>query len=312
MMRASLIAVVLSMVSAAVCAQPANETVTGLESCFQLTRAADAVCSEPENDAAQRLECLQRARALQLECLKKVLPETSAGSAPSDKTANTAAPPETPAGTASPELPPAIASPIRPATAAPPEKPTAAVSGEPAAANGTEKPAAAPEKAAATPIVLPKTTDLAPKPLGTNWVVSETTSPVDYTPLITAMIRLPVAASHAPNILAIRCRGRGTELLVRTGGSWRPSRAGEVPVEYQINDQPAVRLPWTASADGRTAIYKDDPIKLLRSLPEGARLKIDVLDGTNPVPEASFELAGLEAVREKLAAACKWPPVAKK
>src|SRR6266849_5522643 len=71
-MRAPLIAIVLSSVSAAVCAQSANETVTGLESCFQSARRADSICSNPENDAAQRLDCLQKARTAQLECLQRV------------------------------------------------------------------------------------------------------------------------------------------------------------------------------------------------------------------------------------------------
>jgi hypothetical protein len=150
--------------------------------------------------------------------------------------------------------------------------------------------------------------DNPPKPPDTNWLVNETTSPVDFTPLITAMTRLPSSVKHAPNTLAIRCRGGRTELLVRTGGTWRVSSAREVRVDYQINDQPPVRLVWAASADGKTAIYKDDPVGLLQALPEGARLKINVLDGADAGHEATFPLAGLDAVREKIAAACKWTP----
>jgi hypothetical protein len=162
----------------------------------------------------------------------------------------------------------------------------------------------------ASPGVPARSVDNPPKPPDTNWLVSETTSPVDFTPLITAMTRLPSSVKHAPNTLAIRCRGGRTELLVRTGGTWRVSSAREVRVDYQINDQPPVRLVWAASADGKTAIYKDDPVGLLQALPEGARLKINVLDGADSSHEATFPLAGLDAVREKIAAACKWPPVA--
>ena len=279
-MRAPLIAVVLSSVSAAVCAQSANETVTGLKSCFQLARGADAICSNPANDAAQRLDCLRKARTAQLECLEHILPETSAGSAPSEKTAGTGAS-KKPSGTASPEFPTATIL---------PDKTAAAVS--------SDMPARA--------VVVPS------KPRETNWIVSETTSPIDYTPLITAAIRLPFSVKHAPNTLAIRCRGRRTELLVRTEGTWRGSRAGEVRVDYQINEQSLVRLAWTVSADGKTAIYKEDAIGLLQSLPEAARLKINVTDGPGDSHEATFQLAGLDAVREKIAAACKWAPVANK
>jgi hypothetical protein len=267
-MRAPLIAIVLSGVGGAVCAQPANETVTGLESCFQSARRADSVCSNLPNDAAQRLDCLQKARTAQLECLQRVPPPTSAA-------------PEKRAGAGSTELPTATVL---------PDKPTAAVSSEPPA-----RPA-----------------DASPKPPDTNWIVSQTTSPIDYTPLIAVAIRLPFSVKHAPTTLAMRCRGGRTEFLVRTEGTWRVSRAREVQVDYQINDQPVVKLLWTMSADGRTAIYKDDPVALLQSLPEGARLKINVLDEPGTSHEATFDLAGLDAVREKIAAACKWPPPANK
>jgi hypothetical protein len=135
---------------------------------------------------------------------------------------------------------------------------------------------------------------------------------VDYAPLTTAVIRLPFSVKDAPNTLAIRCLGGRTEFLVRTEGIWRASRAREVQVDYQINDQPSVRLAWTASADGKTASYKDNAIGFLQSLPEGGRLKIGVLDGPGPSHEATFQLTGLDAVREKIAGACKWAPPANK
>jgi len=270
MMRAPLIAIVLSSVGGAVCAQPANETVTDLESCFQSARRADSICSNLPNDAVQRLDCFQKARTAQLECLRRVPPPASDASAAEKR-----------AGTGSIELPAATVL---------PDKPTAAVSPEPPA----------------------RSADASSKPPDPNWIVSQTTSPIDYTPLIAVAIRLPFSVKHAPTTLAMRCRGGRTEFLVRTEGTWRVSRAREVQVDYQINDQPFVRLPWTMSADGRTAIYKDDPVALLQSLPEGARLKINVLDEPGASHEATFDLAGLDAVREKIAAACKWPSPANK
>jgi len=275
-MRAPLIAIVLSSVSAAVCAQSANETVTGLESCFQSARRADSICSNPENDAVQRLDCLQKARTAQLECLQRVPQATSVGRAAAEKPSATAALAK-PAGAASP------------AATVLPEKPAAVSPDRPARA-----------------------VDSRSKPADTDWIVSETTSPVDYAPLTTAAIRLPFSVKDAPTTLAMRCRGRRTDLLVRTEGIWRVSRAGEVQVDYQINDQPSVRLAWTASTDGKTASYKDDAAGLLQSLPEGGRLKISVRDGPGPSHEATFQLAGLDAVREKIAVACKWAPPANK
>jgi hypothetical protein len=306
-MRAPLIAIVLSSVGGAVCAQPADEGFKELKTCFQLTRAADAICSDPKNGATERLDCRQKALMAQLECLEHVFPGGSAGSVP----------PEMPPRTVSPEMPTVTVSPEVPAGSVSPETPIGTVAkGEPTSSQKTPPGTVLPKTptqemttGTASPGVPARSVDNPPKPPDTNWLVSETTSPMDFTPLLTAMTRLPSSVKHAPNTLAIRCRGGRTELLVRTGGTWRVSSAREVRVDYQINDLPPVRLAWAASADGKTAIYKDDPVGLLQALPEGARLKINVLDGPDP-SEATFPLAGLDAVREKIAAACKWPPVA--
>jgi hypothetical protein len=150
------------------------------------------------------------------------------------------------------------------------------------------------------------------QPSDTAWVVSETTSPVDYSPLITAVIHSTSSVKDAPNTLAVRCRGPRTELLLRTMGTWHATHASEAQVDYQINDQPFVRLQWTVSADGKTASYKNDAVELLRSLPEGARLKISVFNGQGPGQEATFQLTGLDSVRKKIGLACKWPPTADK
>jgi hypothetical protein len=151
------------------------------------------------------------------------------------------------------------------------------------------------------------------EPADAAWVVSETTSPVDYSPLVTAVIHSTSGVKDAPNTLAVRCRGSRTELLLRTEGAWHASRASEVPIDHQINDRPSVRLQWTVSADGKTASYKDDAVELLRSLPEGARLRISVFVGQEgPSQEATFQLSGLDGVRKKIGLACNWPPTADK
>ncbi len=280
-------------------ARSANESMTGLESCFQAARIADAICSKLPNDPAQRLDCFQKTRAAQLECLEHVLSETPAGPTTPKALSETTRPeppatatlpdsPEQPSQTGSSEKsdspPKAIVRTNPPELPAPTETPTGAI----------------------RPDIRPKTADVPVGSTGTNWVVSETTSPVDYSPLVTALIRSTSPVKDAPTTLAVRCRGKHTELLVRTDGTWTTTRGNELRVDYQINDQPAVRLPWTASADGKTASYKGDAVGLLQSLPEGARLKIDVVDGPDLSHEATFQLAGLDAVRKKIAVPCKW------
>jgi hypothetical protein len=142
-----------------------------------------------------------------------------------------------------------------------------------------------------------------------DWILSETTSPVHYSPLITAVIRATSDVKDGPNSLAVRCRAQRTELSIRTDGAWVAPRGNDVMVDYQINDQPVVRQPWILSADGKTASYRNDPVELLRSIPEGATLKVAVADKGNIRREATFELTGLSGIRQKVGTTCKWAPV---
>jgi hypothetical protein len=322
MMRAPLIAIALSIVSGAVGAQPAREDVTSLERCFQLARSADTVCYDPTNDPVQRLDCLQKARTAQLQCLEHV---------PSGKSARFAAPeapPETVApelpNTVSPETPSARALPEASAGSLSPARPSATVStggptGSPKTSPGAIPPKTptadlSPDKPTGTilPSISTGMVDIPARPSNSNWVISETTSPVDYSPLLTALIHSTFRAKDAANTLVFRCRGLRTDLQVHTEGTWRASRTGEVQVDYQVNDQPFIRRHWTMSADGKTATFTDDAAVLLRSLPEGALLKIRVSDGSSPSHETAFQVVGLEKLRRKFGMVCKWPPAEEK
>src|SRR3984893_2224863 len=289
-MRAPLIAIVLCSVGRAAWAQPADEGSKMLDTCFELARTADAICSDPKNGGAERLDCRQKASMAQLECLERVFPGRSAGSVP----------PEMPARTVSPEMPTVTASPEAPAGSVSPERPIGAVAkGEPTSSQRTPPGTAPAETPVATvspeittgtdsPGIPARHVDIPAMPQDTHWIVSETPSPVDYSPLITAVIRSTTSLQDAPNTLAVRCRGLRTELLLRMEGTWRASRSNTVQVDYQIDDQPLVRLQWTTSADGKTASYGNDAVGLLRSLPENARLKISVFDRQGLGQEATL------------------------
>src|SRR6266850_5778724 len=183
-MRAPLVAIVLSSVGGAVCAQSADEGFKKLETCFQLDRAADAICSDPKKGAAERLDCRQKARTVQLECLEHVFPGGSAGSVP-----------EMTLRTVSPEMPTVTGPPEVPAGSVSPETPIGTVAkGEPTGSQKTPSGTVLPKThtpemttGTASPGVPARSVDNPPKPPDTNWLVSETTSPVDFTPLLTAM-----------------------------------------------------------------------------------------------------------------------------
>jgi hypothetical protein len=304
-MRAPLIAIVLSSVGRAACAQSADEGSKMLDTCFQLARAADATCSGLKSGAAERLACRQKANMAQLECLERVFPGRSAGPVP----------PETPTVTASPDVPAGSVSAARSLGAMAKGGPTSSQKIPPEATPAETSTATIPPEITtgfAAPGVPARRVDVPAKPQDTNWVVSETTSPVDYSPLTTAEIRSTTGLQDAPDTLVIRCLGPRTEVLLRTQGTWSVSRYSKVQVDYRIDDEPLVKSQWVASTDGKTASYGNDAVGFLRSLPEGARLKINVPERSGPGHEATFQLAGLDAVRKRIAEPCKWTTAADK
>lgn len=138
------------------------------------------------------------------------------------------------------------------------------------------------------------------------WVVSETASPLDYSPIVTAVTVSQDAVSGAPVSLTIRCRQKRTELRLHTDGALRPSRGGEPQIEMQVDAQPALRTPWSVSSDGRSAIFTGDPVRLLRAIPDSARMTVGVFDGREAVAQATFQLSGMDAMRQRISAACGW------
>jgi hypothetical protein len=144
-------------------------------------------------------------------------------------------------------------------------------------------------------------------PRGQDWIISETTSPVDYKPQISAQTMGRRATKDAPSSIAIRCRGSRTELTIPTSPSWKQPPETEVKVVYQINDEPSVEERWRTTEGGRSLTFQGDAVRLLRAMPEGGRLLIRVYAG-RPLPyENTFDLVGLDSVRRKLASACNWP-----
>jgi hypothetical protein len=327
MMR-SLLALTLLSIAGSARAQAANDSIKGLEACFEAARLADAVCGSPANNSVQRLDCFQKARTAQLECLQHVPlgmsaePETPENPKEGATQPHEVAPKvpaaslETSTGATAPaqEASRPTGSNLPPLETVP-EVPTGTIASHPAVSPEPSQSLPPAEKAKADVSLdqpnappAPSTIDPVGNTATRNWVVSETTSPIDYSALITATIRSVASAKDAPVILTFRCRQSQTEVSLRTEGTFSPLRGAEVQVTYQINDQSVVKSNWAVSADRKTLAYKDDPAELLRSLPQGAKLKINVLDQPGASHQAAFQLNGLDIIRNKIAAACKWTP----
>lgn len=142
---------------------------------------------------------------------------------------------------------------------------------------------------------------------GPNWIISETTSPVDYRPQIAALTTARGSSPDAPSSLGIHCRAQRTELMISTTGSWKQFPDSPVKVVYRINEEPSVEQRWKIAEAGRSLAFPGDAVRLLRSMPDGGRILVRVYAGKGPPNESTFQLAGLEAVRRKIAPACDWP-----
>jgi hypothetical protein len=105
--------------------------------------------------------------------------------------------------------------------------------------------------------------------------------------------------------LSIHCRGGRTELVVAGPAV---SRSGQdYAISYRINDDQPVQLAAGSPSFGTGAAFTGDVVRLLQSLPEEGDIAVRLSTRTGAAQERHFFLGGLKMVREKVAAACKWP-----
>jgi hypothetical protein len=144
-----------------------------------------------------------------------------------------------------------------------------------------------------------------PRPKGQDWIVSQTTSPVDYSSIATARTSSRDWAGGTAMQLSIRCRGGRTELAVAGPPISGPGE--DYAISYSINDGPPVQLGATTPTFGAGLAFKGDSAALLQSLPDDGTLTLHLSPRTGMTLDGIFSLAGLETVRAKISEACKWP-----
>jgi hypothetical protein len=142
----------------------------------------------------------------------------------------------------------------------------------------------------------------------TKWIFSETTSPVDYSPLVSATIWPRQQVNSGLSGLTLSCRAKRIALSLRLMGDLDVPRWGEIWIDTQIGDQRPAKQRWTwDEQQGTTLLYEGDPIALLQSIPDGARLRFGVGDSKGARHMATYHLFGLDAARKKVASACAVP-----
>ena len=140
---------------------------------------------------------------------------------------------------------------------------------------------------------------------GDNWIVSETTSPVNYTPIVTATASSRGGSDGSSMQLAIHCRGGRTELVVSGPALFRGG--ADNTISYRINDGQPVQLAAASPSFGTGVAFTGDIVRLLQSLPEDGHIAVRISPRGGAAQDGRFSLGGLKTAREKLAAACKWP-----
>jgi hypothetical protein len=138
-----------------------------------------------------------------------------------------------------------------------------------------------------------------------DWIVSQTTSPIDYSPIATATTSSRSGTGESVMQLSIRCRGGRTELALAGPGIARGG--GDDAISYRINDNPAVQVASAVPAFGPGVAFAGDIVRLVLSLPDSGDLIVLLSPRGGAAHDATFSLAGLDAARAKMAAACKWP-----
>ena len=105
--------------------------------------------------------------------------------------------------------------------------------------------------------------------------------------------------------LAIRCRGGRTELAVT--GPAITGRGDNYFISYRVNGGQSVQLAGATAAFGDGVALKGDVVTLLQQLPGDGELAVRLMPLSGNELEGIFSLNGLETLRTRIGATCKWP-----
>ena len=110
--------------------------------------------------------------------------------------------------------------------------------------------------------------------------------------------------------LSIRCRHGRNELVM--AGPGVAGRGADYTIAYRVNDGQAQQIVAAVPVSGIGVAFGGDVIGLVQSLPDSGSLSIHLTSRSGAAVDAVFPLAGLDAVRAKMATVCNWPyPAAK-
>ncbi len=139
-----------------------------------------------------------------------------------------------------------------------------------------------------------------------SWVVSETTSPLDYSPVVVATATASGAADGLGMRLSIACRSGTTSIVL---GGPRALPAGDnYTVSFAIDGGPPKPLATAAAPSGTGLALAGDVVGFLASLPAQGEIAFRISGRQDVTLEGHYSLAGLAITRERMAVSCRWPP----
>ena len=137
-----------------------------------------------------------------------------------------------------------------------------------------------------------------------SWIVSQTTSPIDYSPVVFASAMARGAADGSGMKMSIACRGGNTSVVLSGPGVSPP---GDVyTVSYVVDGGLPTTVAPAAAASGTGVAIAGDVVRLLHSLPARGEIAFRIAGRQGATLEGRFSLDGLRTTRERMAIPCKW------
>ena len=165
-------------------------------------------------------------------------------------------------------------------------------------------PSTSPSPTSSAPTASSPTTSPSAAPPSDKWIISETTSPVDYAPVAIAISSSNDAAWGLPMTLSIQCRG-GWTAVAFSGTSFK-ARPDDYAVSYSINEGPMIGLGGTKASSGTGLTLKKDIVPLLKSLPPEGTIAFRIAVRPGPTLEGRYALDAFRKVVQRLAGPCRW------
>jgi hypothetical protein len=158
--------------------------------------------------------------------------------------------------------------------------------------------------------IAPPPAPSAPRAAGAaqDWIVSETTSPVDYTPIVLATASSSATPNGTAMQLSIQCRSGRTDMVI--DGPTLTRRGEDYLIFYAVNGGQPAEVAAGSPASGTGVAMRGDAVSLLASLPDRGDVTFRVASRQATALEGRYSLTALKTVLDRLAGPCRWPAAA--